>query len=130
MTKVTCDYCKGEIKSNKEFIAVTQFYPKFPYSKFHTSCYSEFLKNRFWVITPRDGAGVISGKNGTRGSIIATFMMIFIPIFFFFVIYPKIPNAYLISIIALLFFLMGLIYLLVSIFLRIYIHYKYEKNLK
>lgn len=104
MEKILCDRCHKEIKSNKDFIAVTQYYPKFPYSKFHTSCYSEFLKNKFWVITPKDGSGVISGKNGTRGAIIGIFLFIFSIIFFCTLVYPRIPHTTFANILVLIFF--------------------------
>ena len=93
MENILCDKCHKEIKSNNDFIAVTQYYPKFPYSKFHAPCYSEFLKNKFLVITPKDGSGVISGKNGTRGAIIGIILFIFSIIFFFTLVYPRIPHT-------------------------------------
>jgi hypothetical protein len=117
-----------KIVSNKDFIAVSQLYPKFPYSKFHSYCYSHFLKNKFWVIAPT-GTGIINGKNGTRSVYLSSIFFVFW-MFVLLSVYKKVPQTTTISIIFLIFFLFGLLSLIAIIGLRAYIYYKFEKNLK
>lgn len=128
MENITCDFCNKEIKSNKDFIAVMQFYPKFPYSKFHTSCYSEFLKNRFWVVSP-GGNLVISGKNGTRGVIAGCIGAALFEIFAFTAVFPRISPSAFTNVFALFFALVVPAFAALIIFLRMCIYYNFEKTL-
>jgi len=126
---ITCDYCNKEIISNSDFIAIAQFYPKFPYSKFHTSCYCEFLKN-CWAMTPWPGTPAISGKNGTRAAIQSVVLFIAMIIILYAFIYPRGPQSAFTDLVFLVFASIGFVLLAVSIFLRVYIYYKYEAKLK
>ena len=126
MQQIKCDYCKKKITSNKNFIAVTQIYPKFPFSKFHTACYSNFLKENFWVITSKGGAGVINGKNGNRGVIIAAVFAIFFIGFSYFATSSTVGFNWFFY----FFILIGSLLFISTLLLRLHIYYNYEKHLK
>ncbi|MBI4173882.1 MAG: hypothetical protein HY519_04135 [Candidatus Aenigmarchaeota archaeon] len=88
--KVVCDHCKRNIISRKDFIAVGQLYPRFPYAKYHNACYSEFLKSgKLWI--GARGQQTLSGPNAGRGyAFTAVFFLLWLA-FITFILKPKLP---------------------------------------
>ncbi|MBI4128053.1 MAG: hypothetical protein HY459_03205 [Parcubacteria group bacterium] len=89
---VWCDYCRKPILSQSDFIAVAQFYPKFPYAKYHAACYANFLKSGKLWIGPR-GPVILTGRQSRRSAVLLVLFSLLMVGILVFAVRPALPRT-------------------------------------
>lgn len=119
--KIHCDYCNEGILSKSDLTVVAQFFPHFPFAKYHNACYAGFLKSgKFWI-GPR-GQTILSGPKARRGTIILMVFFLFWIGLLVFVIRPSMPhNIVLTNIIYYFLIGMGILSIVVYLAVRAYV---------